>query len=49
MATSDSSTLKRSKDRRKSIKERRSSKSGINRSRTREIDASGLIHEEEDQ
>ena len=42
MATSDSSTLKR--DRRKSVKERKSSK--VSRSRTREIDASHLIQEE---
>merc|ERR1711976_451567 len=39
LATSDSSTLKRNKERRKSVKERRSGKSGshdLKRSRTRE-------------
>merc|ERR1719219_416470 len=36
MATSDSSTLKRNKDRRKSVKERRSGSHDLKRSRTRE-------------
>ena len=42
MATSDSSTLKRSKDRRRSIKERKSSRNhheSLTRSRTRELDS----------
>ena len=51
MATSDSSTLKRSKDRRKSIKERKSSKNhheSLNRSRTRELDVDlELVMQEE--
>ena len=52
MATSDSSTLKRSKDRRKSVKERKSSKSlheSLTRSRTRELgslDMSEVMQEE---
>ena len=49
MATSDSSTLKRSKDRRKSIKERKSSKTheSLNRSRTRELDSLDFVMQEE--
>merc|ERR1712061_618010 len=51
MATSDSSTLKRSKDRRKSTKERKSSKNhheSLNRSRTRELDVDlELVMQEE--
>merc|ERR1712203_641723 len=52
MATSDSSTLKRSKDRRKSIKERKSSKiqhDALTRSRTRELDLDMSLELAEDE
>ena len=52
MATSDSSTLKRSKDRRKSIKERKSSKiqnDALARSRTRELDLDMSLEMAEDE
>merc|ERR1711993_66011 len=52
MATSDSSTLKRSKDRRKSVKERKSSKiqhDALARSRTRELDLDMSLEMAEDE